>query len=140
MVNEVSSWISKGLYNKKISFVSKSNGTVPKIVCDNARIKVKFNENLLKQNKVTYTHGSIVNIYVVYRLTPKINLGGVVPTLQNCLYGAVKLTKNIDIGKYKYSGYGIGFDSRGTFSHPSGKLLFLELIGAVLHILMIKQK
>ena len=37
-----------------------------------------------------------------------------------CLFGAVKLTKNADIDKYKYSGYGIGFDLRGTFSHPSG--------------------
>ena len=42
------------------------------------------------------------------------------PTLQNCLFGAVKLTKNTDVGQYKYSGYGIGFDSRGSFSHPSG--------------------
>ena len=30
------------------------------------------------------------------------------------------MTKNSDIDKYKYSGYGIGFDARGTFSHPSG--------------------
>ena len=28
----------------------------------------------------------------------------------------VKLTKNPDIDKYKYSGYGIGFDRRGKFS------------------------
>ena len=35
--------------------------------------------------------------------------------LENCLFGAVKLTKNPDIDKYKYSGYGIGFDRRGTF-------------------------
>ena len=60
---------------KKISSISNSNGTVPKIVYDNARIKVKFNGNLLNQNKVTSNDGSIVNIYVVYRLTPKINLG-----------------------------------------------------------------
>ena len=37
------------------------------------------------------------------------------------LFGAVKLTKIIDIDKYKYSGYGIGFDSRGSFTHPSGE-------------------
>ena len=36
------------------------------------------------------------------------------------MFGAVKLTKNKDIDKYKYSGYGIGFDSGGTFSFPSG--------------------
>ena len=30
----------------------------------------------------------------------------------NCLFGSVKLTKNADLDKYKYSSYGIGFDSR----------------------------
>ena len=29
------------------------------------------------------------------------------PALKNCLFGAVTLTKNADIDKYKYSGYGI---------------------------------
>ena len=42
------------------------------------------------------------------------------PTLKNCLFGAVTLTKNADIDKYKYSGYGIGFDRRGSFSFPGG--------------------
>ena len=85
---------------------------------DNARIKVKLNGNLLNQNKVTYNHGPIVNIYVVYRLIPATKDSSV--PLQNCLFGAVKLAKNADIDKYKYSGYGIGFDSRESFSHPSG--------------------
>ena len=43
------------------------------------------------------------------------------PTLKNCLFGAVTLTKNADIDKYKYSGYGIGFDKRSSFSFPSGR-------------------
>ena len=41
-------------------------------------------------------------------------------TLKNCLFGAVTLTKNADIDKYRYSGYGIGFDRRGSFSFPVG--------------------
>ena len=28
------------------------------------------------------------------------------------------MTKNADIDKYKYSGYGIGFDRHGSFSFP----------------------
>ena len=36
------------------------------------------------------------------------------------MFGAVKLTRNSDIDKYQYSGYGTGFDSRGTFTYPSG--------------------
>ena len=42
------------------------------------------------------------------------------PTLKNALFRAVKLTNNADIDKYKYSGYEIGFDGHGFFSHPSG--------------------
>ena len=30
------------------------------------------------------------------------------------------MTTNADINKYGYSGYGIGFDRRGSFSFPSG--------------------
>ena len=41
-------------------------------------------------------------------------------TLVNCLFGAVSLTKNADIDKYKYSRYGIEFDRRASFSLPSG--------------------
>ena len=40
------------------------------------------------------------------------------PTLKNRLFGAVILTKNADIDKYGYSGYGIGLDRRSSFSFP----------------------
>ena len=54
-------------------------------------------------------------------------------TLKNCLFGAVTLTKNTDIDKYGYSGYGIGFDRRSSFSFPGGGfgqnvLIFLLLV------------
>ena len=42
------------------------------------------------------------------------------PTLNNCLFGAVTLTKNADIDKYGYLAYGAGFDRRGIFSSPGG--------------------
>ena len=42
------------------------------------------------------------------------------PTLKKCLFGAVNLTKNTDIDKYRFSGYGIGSDRRETFSFPGG--------------------
>ena len=32
------------------------------------------------------------------------------------MFGAVKLIKHHDIDQYKYSGYGIGFDRKGSFS------------------------
>ena len=81
------------------------------------KIKVKFNEICLKQDKITYTHRIIVNIYIVYKISKSINISDF-PTLENCLFGAVGLTKNADIDKYWYSGYGIGFDRHGIFSFP----------------------
>ena len=72
----------------------------------------------MRQNQVTYNHGPAVNIYIVYETTLDTKTFNI--ALENCLFGAIKLTKNADVDKYKYSGYGIGFDSRGSFSHPSG--------------------
>ena len=42
------------------------------------------------------------------------------PTLKKCLFGAVILTKNADVDKYGYSGYGVGFDRRSAFSFLIG--------------------
>ena len=36
----------------------------------------------------------------------------------NCLFGAISLSKNADVDKCKYSGYGIGFDRHGLFHNP----------------------
>ena len=59
----------------------------------------------------------IVKIYIVYEISKSINISNY-PTLENCLFGAVSLTKNADIDRYKYSGYGTGFDRHGSFSFP----------------------
>ena len=52
--------------------------------------------------------------------------------LKDCLFGAVKITKNAYSDKYVYTGYRIGFDSRLEFSLPDGSMgemsLLLELI------------
>ena len=39
-------------------------------------------------------------------------------TLENCIFGAVSLTKNGDTNNYKYSGYGTGLDGHGSISSP----------------------
>ena len=61
----------------------------------------------------------IVNIYIVYEINKNFLISSY-PTLENCLFGAVSLTKNNDIDKYKYYGYGIGFDGKGKFSVGNG--------------------
>ena len=61
----------------------------------------------------------MVNICIVYELIAFRSHSND-PTLKNCLFGAVILTKNADIDKCGYSGYGIGFDRRSSFSFPGG--------------------
>ena len=80
---------------------------------------MKFDGGCLKQDQGTFLHGGIVNIYTVYEISKNINISDY-RTLENCLFEAVKLTKNADIDKYGYSGYGIGFDRRSSFSFPGG--------------------
>ena len=64
----------------------------------------------LKQDKVTVTPRYVVNLFTVYELDtlPKhLNLDF---TPKECFFGAVKLTKNADLDKYRYSPCGIFFD------------------------------
>ena len=84
------------------------------------KTRVKFSGSCLKQDKVTYTHGKIVNICIVYEMNKKDNTIINDPALENCLLGAVTLTKHVNIDKYGYSGYDIGFDRKESFSFPSG--------------------
>ena len=98
---------------------TSDNSLTPELNYYGTKTRVKFTGSCLKQSKISYTHGKVVNIYIVYELgasSSHVND----PTLKNCLFGAVTLTKNADIDKYGYSGYGIGFDRRGSFLFPSG--------------------
>ena len=81
------------------------------------KTRVKFVGSCLKQPKISYTHGKVVNIYIAYELGASDSHNDD-PTLKNCLFGAVTLTEKADFDKYGYSGYGIGFDGRTVFSFP----------------------
>ena len=76
-----------------------------------SKVQVESTRRYLKQSKISYTHGKVVNIYIIYELGPSSSHNND-PTLKNCLFGAVTLTENIDIDKYGYFGYGIRFDRR----------------------------
>ena len=102
------SWQSKGLSTENFDPPTTSLSLSINYVGN--KIRVKFTGSCLKQsNKLTYTYGKVVNIYLVYELGASSSSDND-PTLKNCLSGAVTLTKNADIDKYGYSGYGFGFD------------------------------
>ena len=79
------------------------------------KVGIKFNGSFLNRFPLTMPHRNVGNIYIAYKITGNNNDINY-PTLENCLFGSVKLTKNADINKYGYSGYGIGFDRNIFFS------------------------
>ena len=120
-VNYVYSWKSKGFSDENITAPTTSDYKLnPELTFFGTKTKLEFNGSCLKQDKITYYHGKVVNIYIVYEISWNINISNY-PTLENCLLGAVSLTKNADIDKYKYSGYEIGFDRLGFYALPSGR-------------------
>ena len=116
----ISEWKPKGLSGESIKpFPTSDNNLTLLIDYYSYKIRVQFNGGILRQPKVSYTHEKIVNIYIVYELIGSTSHTDD-PTLLNCFFGAVTLTKNADNDKYGYSGYGIGFDRKSSFSFPGG--------------------
>ena len=78
----------------------------------------------MKENKLDYIDNGVVNVYIVYKLNDfndsedsKIrDTTNPDFTAQNCLFVAVKITTDADRSNYKYSGYVICFNAKGSFS------------------------
>ena len=58
----------------------------------------------------------VIKLCISYTLDPWSRYLNTDFTLNNCLFGSVKLTNNADPDKYKYSGCSIGYDSCSEFS------------------------
>ena len=82
----------------------------------NGQMSVKLAGAYLKQTKlIRPSNNNVINIYIVYKIKPIFRLSDY--TVQNALFGGVKITKNAtDTSKHKYEGYGICFDEGGPFS------------------------
>ena len=90
---------SKGLSDEKINCIKTSNHSItPNLDYCGTKRRVEFNVSCLKQDKITFNHGKVVNIYTVNEMNKSINISNYA-TLENCLFGAVRLTKIADIDK-----------------------------------------
>ena len=98
--------------------VNNSNNNSPVLLNKNNRLGVTFNENYMKQNKLGYAHGKVVNFYIVYELKNRKvdSLEWIELIVQNGLFEAAKITKNVNNSLYKYEGHGICFDGETSFS------------------------
>ena len=112
--NYIYFWKSKGLSNENITAPTIINYSLNlQLSYISAKTRVEFKGSYM----ITYDYRKIVNIYIVYEINKNFNISSC-PILENCLFGAFRLTKNADIDGYKYSGYRIGFDRNGFFFIP----------------------
>ena len=89
----ISSWKSKGLSAESIKpSITSDNSLTPALNYYGTKTRVKFSGSCLKQSKISYNRGEVVNIYIVYELGAS-SFRTNDPTLKNCLFGAVTLTK-----------------------------------------------
>ena len=118
---KINLWKSTGLNNysrdSDMDAVSIGETDLPSLV-DNGRMSVRLESAYFKQMRLLRPkNDNIVNIYLVYLIDPISNFRNRDYTVQNALFGGVKITKNAtNTSKHKYEGYGICFDEGGTFS------------------------
>ena len=103
----------KGIENTKTNLPELKN---------DGRMYVYLQGNYLKQNNYFVNTDKVINIgviniYIVYKLDPIASSRDTTFTIQNALFGAMQITKNVDTSKYNYKGYGICFDEGGQFGH-----------------------
>ena len=68
--NYIYFWKSIDLSDGKINSITESNYNItPEFGYYGTRTRLKFSGSCLKQDKVTYNHGTIVNIYIVYDIS-----------------------------------------------------------------------
>ena len=108
---------SRGLNDVKIDYIKTNNYLLnPRMDhYDMSKIRIKFDGSFLNRFPPTILYGNIVNIYIVYEITSDYK-DIIYPTLEHSLFQSAKSTKNADIDKYRYSGYGVGFDRETSFS------------------------
>ena len=118
-INYILSWQTRWLTNLKIESLKTNNYLLNLCIdhYDKTKIRIKFDGSFLNRFPPSIFHDEIVNIYIVYEITS--DNASNYPILENCLFRSVKLTKNADISKYGYFGYGIRFDRRSSFSFGS---------------------
>ena len=73
--SNILSWKSKGSSDESIKLLTTSNKLFnPSLNFVGTKARVKFNGDCLKQEKIIFNHGKIVNIYIVYEIEKTVNI------------------------------------------------------------------
>ena len=107
--------------------VENSGGEFPYLI-DDGKLRVRSNGCYFIQSKALKLNNT-VNIYIVYKLNTISSTRNTDYTIQNALFGVMKITKNTDYSKNSYTGYGICFDegfdfSKGNISNGKNVIIF----------------
>ena len=108
---KISVWKSTGIFNylgnSNINAVRNSGNDLPALKND-GRMYVSLSGNHFQQKKVIIPNNNdAINIYCVHQLDPIASTRDKTFTIQNALFGGMKITRNTDTSKYKYKGYGL---------------------------------
>ena len=131
---KISKWKSTGIFNylgnSDLKVSSTSSVSSMPILENNGRINAKFNGYHFVQSTAIHPKANkIVNIYIVYKLDPVSRFRSTDYTIQNALFGAIKVTKNAtDSSKNKYEGYGIFFDAFSKGGIIDGRSVIISLL------------
>ena len=117
-LDQISKSKSKGLCDQYLNAVGTLGDVVLRKPIKPMHVIFKGKGTLVQNDNDIIAVGPIVNFDIVYKTSQKtINSNFV---FKNCLFGAIKIanTTNSDTDKWQYSGYGIGFDSKGEITLP----------------------
>ena len=132
-------WKSNGISEESIENITKSDSNFAPTFVDHDLLRnMNFNGHRSIRNDISIPKKTI-NLYISYTLNPQLRNLNTDFKLGNCLFGSVKLIKNADIEKYKYTGYGIGFDSRSEYlfadgSHGKNVIIFGTDMSSSVHV------
>ena len=105
--------------NESLEVVSKTDNVLtPSVNYYGDKVRLRFTGNVLIKRTATYSHQKVVYLFLVHEMTDFHSISSY-PTLANAPFEAAKLTKNVDVDKYKYFGFWIGFDGHGSNLHQS---------------------
>ena len=108
---KITTWKSTGIFNylddSSIKGIEDTKTKLPELKND-GRMHVYLHGNHFQQNKVVIPNNyNVINMYVVYKLDPISSTRNTDYTIQNALFGAMKIAKNTDSSKNNYTGYDI---------------------------------
>ena len=116
------SWKWNGMSEENIENITKSDSNFAPIFVNHFLWPdLSFNGHCLTNNNIPISK-RVINLHIFYILNPWLRNSNTDFTLNDSLFGSVKVTKDGNLVKYNYSSYGIGFDPRSQFSFADGRV------------------